>query len=622
MRKQHILNKTFGSDRPTRIVFMDTESHLEDLKDGRVKHTLKLGHAKFMRARNNEKLRLQSELDFYYHETYWAWIEQLCTKKTKTYIVAHNCNYDIPIMKAFLYLANMGWQLTSFYSKGTTGIFQWRKVWYGTNGNNPPDTLTDKELNKLPKATIVWLDNGNIFSGKLEDLGLIVGYPKGKVDFDTVSLQELMHYCQRDVEILVQLWLKWFEFLDDNDLGSFRYTISSTAMNAFRYKFMQHIIVIHTDKKALELERKAYKGGRVECLYQGFANKSTYYYMDINSMYPYVLMSNQYPRELLNYAENVTIDTLARRIQEYSIIAEVELETTDNPFPYKHITRTIYPIGQYITTLSTPELKLALSQGWIRKVNKIAIYSQAYLFREYAEYFYNLRRKYQQSGNDPFQKMCKLFGNGLYGKWAQTETKKVQVGQCDYDETGIIYDRDWETQLNGEYVWLGGKVWYCYKDGESYNSFPAIASHTTAYARMYLFELMKKVPKGHLFYVDTDSLIVDERGYQALKHLVADQTIGALKIELSSDYVVINAPKDYEMENRVRVKGISSSAIEFDIGEYYQMNWSRINGMIRDGSLNDYYSYYLEKRLKRVVTSGYLNSEGWIAPFHLRFVHK
>lgn len=593
-RKAHLLQTTSGGDRPNRVVFVDTETYQETLEDGEIRHYLRLGYAQFCRTRRDDTLRFQSDYEIYDTLGYWNWIESLVPPKTKLYMVSHNCNYDIPVLHSFKHLSDLGWSLNSWYQKGMSGIFEWEK----------------------DKRKIIWLDNGNFFQGKLKTWGKTLGLDKLEVDFDGADNVELMVYCKRDVQIMVELWRIWFQFLDDNDLGSFRYTVSSTAFNAFRYRFMKHHIMIHDNEKANSLERQAYRGGRVDCLYVGTLTNSKFYYADVNNMYGFVMANNPYPKDLLHYSEGCTLETLERKLNTYAVVAEVTLNTTSNPFHYKTSERIIYPTGLFRSTLTTPELRYALDCGWITKIHKIAVYSQAYLFKEYIEYFYDIRRQYQRNGQDGMAKIAKLFNNGLYGKFGQLALTSTIVGTCEPDITKIVYNKDLPTGRYGELVWLGGNIFYVEKSGEAHNSFPAIAAHVTSYARMHLFKLVSSIPKYHAYYMDTDSIVTDDIGLASLSSHLDEHRLGALKIECESTWLTIRAPKDYAMEGRSRIKGVNSSAVQLDTNRFEQMQWRRLTGLIAKGTVEDYRSYMITKELKRTVNSGVHQLSGWVEPFH------
>jgi hypothetical protein len=595
MSRASEIKPTSGSVRPSHIIFLDTETTQTNLGVGEIKHTLKLGYAQYCRSRRGKSLVVQSTHVIKDVPSFWQWVDRLHQPKTKIYLVAHNLNFDLPVLDAFSELSRRGYTLTQFYSKGMTGIFRWRN----------------------DSRHLIALDNGNFFAGRLEKWGGIVGLPKLKVDFETVNDDELLTYCMRDVEIMRRLWLTWFEFLDANNCGSFKYTVASTAFNTYRHAFIPGRIYLHSDDHLCRLERDAYHGGRVECFYQGELDDDRYYYLDVNNMYGYVMREHTYPTALWGSKDAASISFLASKLARACVVANVDVKIDDNPYPYKHNGYQCYPIGSFNITLTTPELRYALERDWIRAVYDIAWYKPSPLFKAYIDHFYALRLKYREQGQEGFATIAKLLINSLYGKFGQRGLQQEKIGEC--DPTIVKSERVYNNRTGrvSELIYLGGSIIETWGEGESYYSFPAIAAHVTAYARMHLFSLIRSVPQKHVYYCDTDSLIVDSEGLSEIGHLLDENQLGSLKIELESDWLIINAPKDYHMENRFRTKGISHNAEQIDDDTYRQIQWRRLRGMIHLGSVSHYRATMTTKHLSRRIHSGVVYPDGWIKPFVL-----
>jgi len=268
--------------------------------------------------------------------------------------------------------------------------------------------------------------------------------------------------------------------------------------------------------------------------------------------------------------------------------------------------------------LTTPDLKLCIDRGWLLDVHQVAWYRSAPLFRDYVDYFYPLRLRYEREGNRGYATICKLFGNSLYGKFGQRGFNQVEIGTCD----PALFSREkvWDLDDGRQYwhVCLGGRVYREWQEGESFHSAPAIAAHVTAYARMYVYSLARCVPPGHVYYIDTDSLLVDQIGYDALESQIRSGEIGKLKIEDQSPWVVIYAPKDYIMQRRRRMKGFSTSAVLVGTDVYQQTQFPGLRGLISQGITRGYVTQEITKHPYREIYSGVVQPDGWIQPFHFQ----
>lgn len=595
LRAQHKLAEITSSDRPTRVIFFDTETNQIPLAEGEFRHTLKLGYAVKCVTRRGEILRKQEECLFYDMDTFWNLVDRCCSGNTTTYLVSHNLNFDLPVLYAFSRLHALGFTLSQFYVQATIGIFTWVRG----------------------KTKLKAIDNGNFYSGKLARWGDILELPKLSIDFDNDPDSELIEYCKRDVEIIYRLWLMWYRFLDENDCGPFKLTVSATSLSTYRHSFMKHKIFIHNNEPTLAMEREAYKGGRVEVIRKGYFDEYQYYYLDVNNMYGWAMAYHNYPTCYWDSVDNPTLTKLAYRLNTGCAIASVHLSTDSPDYPVIRNHRLIYPTGDFNAVLSTPELVHALARNRINEIHTLAHYASAPIFTAFVHHFFMLRKAYKERGDTGMEQICKLLINSLYGKFGQRGIEQSIIGECDVDMIGRekIYYVDEQKYI--EHISIGGSVFANETTGEAYNSFPAIASHVTAYARMRLQTLKSLCPIDSVYYMDTDSLIVDSRAIPYLKHEMSETELGKLKIELQSSWLEINAPKDYKMENRTRTKGVKADTTLLEENKFVQDLWPKLRGMIQRGELDGYTTRQTVKHLSRDITSGLLQSDGRVVPFHL-----
>jgi hypothetical protein len=448
-------------------------------------------------------------------------------------------------------------------------------------------------------------------------LGELVGIPKLSVDFDTVSDADLLTYCRRDVEILVRLWVKWFEFLTTHDLGQWYRTLPSQAFGAFRHRFMHHTILIHNHKRALALERQTYHGGRVECLRVGKFTSGPFYKLDVNSMYPYVMRKFTYPTSLVGYEKNVSVAYLYHRLRKYHVVADVTLTTPVAAFPHKVNGHIAYPLGTFRTSLTTEELKLIRETGTIHEVHAVSHYRAAPIFRDYVDYFYPLKASYTADGNATFRAITKGLLNYLYGKFGQRGLSDKLLGDCPPGEYRIVDCVDVETNKRYSLIYIGGRVIRRERTDESYNSFPAIASEVTSNSRLYLFTLLQQAGRSNVYYMDTDSLVVSEAGLANLNSYVSDDALGGLKLEGQADFLDIRAPKDYTFGAKTRIKGVRSNAIRLASNVYRQDRFPSIQGLLRQEQMTSYVVTQVTKTLAREIYSGDVTPDGYVLPFQL-----
>ena len=154
---------------------------------------------------------------------------------------------------------------------------------------------------------------------------------------------------------------------------------------------------------------------------------------------------------------------------------------------------------------------------------------------------------------------------------------------------------------------------------ESYNSFCAIAAHVTAYARLYLYDTIVKAGYHNVLYTDTDSLFVNEQGYENIKHMIDKYRLGYLSLEMMSENgVTLYAPKDYIFDGKIRHKGVPDKARRVNNNTWEITLFPKLATFIRENDVNQYFNVTMNKTLKRNYNKGRVE-ESEVLPFEFTY---
>jgi hypothetical protein len=299
------------------------------------------------------------------------------------------------------------------------------------------------------------------------------------------------------------------------------------------------------------------------------------------------------------------------------VIGEVTVETPEPCLPYRARQGLIFPIDTFRTTLPTPELEHALAKGYIKRVHSVALYSGADLFTGFVRYFFDLRLAYKEQNNQAYSFLCKLMLNSLSGKFGQGGRVYQDIGQADSSEVRSWQEWDADDHRLVGVRQFGGITQEWHKEGESFNSHPAIAAHVTSYARMWLWKLIKQAGDHNVYYCDTDSLVVNKAGFDNLYPLYGGEGLGELKLEKSFDHLVNYGAKDYIFGDKVKVKGIKAKARQVGENVFVQDRFSKFKTMLKNNDLDRMIVTPERKVLKREYTKGIVTASGWVKPFTL-----
>ena len=627
------------SQIPTNLLILDTETHGAPAPGNIEIHRMLLAWTWRITLDDSGTITRQAWKRWSDSESLGIYVTDEARSKAPLCIIGSNITFDLFASGLLEYLDNAGWTCDTLYDKGLVTIL------IAVKG--------DRKIKAL--AAQNWLQGG------VKAWGELIGIAKGEVDFESDDIETVSDYCRKDVEITGRAVLSYMSFVRDHNMGGFALTAAGQAFRCFRHRFMKSRSILHYDQQAYNrFTRAAYYGGRVEAGHIGRLD-GEFVKLDINSMYPHVMRSNLYPAKIRQWVRDPSLETVTRKLNTLCCIAEVEVDTDEPAYPIRQGGKLIFPVGSFTTRLCTESLRYALDRGHITKVRQLMTFTRQSMFREYVDYFYNLKQRYKEDGNGVWEKTTKLMLNGLYGKFGERRSHEVSreyIPGIGIERTPGLFEPieptdnppkfDWRYDPEDEPVapmsrgmtWslLGTRVTEV-GDEEGSGSAPAIAAHVTDYARMLLYRIMQLVGTDRVLYVDTDSLIINASDMSKLTEVIDDKTLGMLKVEGRTTSLEIRGAKDYTFAGDIRRKGIRSSAqvvcrqcrnaIVPDArqcpycGDYLrtpcfqQSHFPGMYSLLRRGILGSFPIGVITKTLTGSYTKGTIDADGKVSPHHL-----
>lgn len=619
-RVQHIMSSRVRDGQPSNFVFFDNET-FDQLKGSNPRLQQQILWFGWCYAFRYEQGKITREKRFRYTKTkdFWAFIESRLDQCRTLYVLAHNLKVDFTWNNGWLEPEERNWE-------STYNILE-----------DPPMMLTYK----VKGCKVVFLDTFNYWKCSVDDMGQSIGLQKLKMPKKDASKEDWDNYCFRDVEILAKQVTSLLDFLEEKDLGAFGISAPTISLNIFRKRFMNHEIFLHDRNAVLKLERDCYYGGLVNNFYVGKVYNQRTYWIDVNSLYPYVMLKS-YPVKLLDERKDVSPEYFKTLSRLDNLCATVIIEDQTNVYPKKHNGRLCDVQGKYITSLCGVELERAIKQRSIKWVKHCSTYEMQPIFYSFINYMWKLRSEYKAGGERVKEQLVKLFMNSLYGKFGMKghtwrnfsiaaleeyyslENAKVPsvyyrvgfkptitVNSCNWHAMGLR--RPIKLRYNA------GALEMQFPTGEHSQSFCAIAAFVTSYARDYLRSLIRIAGQDNVYYCDTDSLFLNETGYQTLskKGYISSTELGKLKLEGTAMNCVFNGPKDYVFDAIVKRKGIRKNAAINCQGDFVQDQWEGINSVLKRGGKPYIEIKRIVKHLNRKYTKGTVLTSGKVMPFML-----
>jgi hypothetical protein len=564
---------------PQRFVVYDTETNSKRVpsKTPTVELTFRLAVA-MLHDRLPGQESTQTYRDFLSAEDFHRWILSLPLRPDPIYVFAHNAGFDFRIAEWCNWIADRHYTLLP--PVGMKGAYRYKEPLFVTD--SPPFLI---RLFRPDGQQYMLLDTYQWTLKSLADLGVMVGAKKATMPALSATDAEWFEYCRQDVKVLLCVLRRIWDLIAGMRIPDFRPTPASQAFWLYKLRWEKKRIVRPTNPDSLAIDRQGYYGGRVECFRIGRIEQ-TCIKVDVNSMYPYVMMQSKMPCELISSSDEVTGPDSIPDEQWSTMTAEVWLDSPTIEWPLRVAEGTLWVTGSVHTVLCGPELLRAAWLGLIERVGRRNVYKLDVLFDSFSKYLWSFRRSAHNRGDLLSSHLCKLMLNSLHGKFGQRiggwNRGKHEYGTRHFGSgrvCGVGIPRGSEFRV------LAGDVWERCKEDEDPRGFVPIAAWTSSYARMLMMDMIAMCGDGNVWYMATDSLLVSEQGYEGLRQAgcLSDDTIGKLRLEGDDPWVEIRKTHHVLTASRKTRPGVRKNAVDVGEGILQQEEWESLNtGIYRD----------------------------------------
>ena len=387
------------------------------------------------------------------------------------------------------------------------------------------------------------------------------------------------------------------------DLGMWRWTASGLAMAAYRHRFMPENLLRHECSEARAIERAGYYGGQTEAYFIG-ERAEQLYHLDVSALFPSVMASEKYPLKILECVPKCDPPAkIPPMISPENSIAIVRLSTRRRTYPLRPIPSqtlltacgstyrqpnidlnagsVVYAAGDFITSLTGPELYDATNNGEIKEWYAWTTYEMSDLFSQYVDFCWKLRMSAEAQSNSESSSLAKMLMNGLYGKFGQRGHKWTDCpGWTIGKRWGDLHVLRPNQPKPDRYRAIAGTVQKECMNEEHPQAIPSIAAFVAAHARERMRALRQIAGYGNTLYQATDAIITTKEGYGNLLRAneIAERSLGKLrvkgihhqcriaginKVQLDGDWSLAGRPEDAKQVTRngfigTRIEGAES----------------------------------------------------------------
>jgi hypothetical protein len=556
----HYLRHNQQTRMPRRHIFLDTEARITH-PDGVQRQEWLCGAAEFYDCDPRRKEATLDGADYLDPARLWVDVDAFTRDGSRTVLWAHNLAYDLRIADALGHLPALGWSLRAIVLDGQAC---WARF------------VRDRR-------SLVCTDLTAWFACPLAHIGVDLGIEQKPLPADPTDTTGLLRRCRRDVEILRRAVLWTFTYIESGDLGNWQMTGAGQAWSAYRHRFMHDKLLVHTDQRALEAERRAIWAGRTECWRHGTYEDAGLVEYDLPRAYATVARDVEIPTVLLGSLPRIRRAQFDEWWPKRRLLCNVRV-TTDRPLvPAEHDGRIVWPVGTFSTTLWDNEVRLLLRWGAKVRFGKTWVYSSAQALYEWASWILRRLDEPREVIHPLERRLLKHWSRALIGRFALRYRQWETFGTADQADLALsaIVGPDHAPgaklmQVGTDLLELGAMV-------DSENALPQVTGYVTAECRCRLWDLIDTAGFDQVFYMDTDSLIVTQAGAADLDRRIALNTAYGLRRAHQIRRLELRGPRNITADDELRASGIPKKAQRLPDGRYLGVVWEGLGHAVESG---------------------------------------
>jgi len=554
----HYIRENKAAHVPRRLIILDSEA-IDTPTDQGVVQTWRCAAAQFIHWTREGNVHRETRA-YTSPETLFSDIGDHVRPRQRTILYCHNLPYDIRITGALKFLPDAGWSLEAIRVASQGSWSRWKR----------------------DSASLTLCDSTSLFPVTIYTLGKLRGIPKLRLPDDD-NLEAWLDRCVRDVEILADTMVEYFEWLRTGVAGNWQLTGAGQSWAHWRHAHYTHPVLVHPDNEALAAERRAMWAGRAEAWRWGLDYETPVYEWDFQNAYPRIARDHDLPVALVASAGPQSRRDLENLMQRYIVLADVEV-TTDEPIvPTRHNNRILWPVGTFETTLWCPELRLLLESNIPIKVSRIWLYRRSPALQQWATWILGELHPEQLSRYRWQSILLKHWSRALIGRFA-TQYQNWELFGVD-PESRVLVGRmhDTDTGEETEYMQVGNRVHVMNGLTEGDDSCPQITSYIMSVARSKLWQSMVSIGVSHVIYVDTDSLVVDTTGNARMRTFTESGRFPGLRLKGRHLGYEIFGPRAAIIGGEEKLSGIPRNSYRLDQERWKGEVWTQFERAIRTG---------------------------------------
>lgn len=337
-------------------------------------------------------------------------------------------------------------------------------------------------------------------------------------------------------------------------------------------------------------------------------------------MYPALLRDERFPVKLGPVYGAISPAHLNALLDCTGVIARVRIRTTRAEYPKRQGDEVVYPIGEFVTTLCSPDLLALRKDGEVTRVYQCATYYLGTPFRDAMLALLKARAEADPKTSPDAHALSKLVANSLAGKLAQRVGgwERHSADDCP-GLWGEYYKLSGATGRAERFRHLAGAAWRWQEDKLAQGPHTSAFAFLTAYGRQMMRRIRDALPPYTVLQQDTDGLFVLPDAARQLRAggMRTVAAPGMLREVATEDTAEFFGPKHYRFGRKWTVAGYHNADVDETRREITYDLHAPLFGQKNENAPSRVLVNTLTVGFPHPAQAGRVREDGWIDPPHL-----
>ena len=479
---------------------------------------------------------------------------------------AHNVGFDLTVTSLPMLLVERGWEPKFVNIGDETCVF-----------------VLQSERGKL-----VITDSWSWLRCSLETAAKGVGMRKVRLPDDDDSLAAWHHRCAHDVRILDALLCDLLNWWDRQQLGAFGVTGASCGWRTLRAHIEPHSILVGTEQPRTRLERSAIFGGRKEVWQVGRIKGRNVEDWDLVGAHLTTVANLLLPVKPIR-AENISPPpSVLMPLQGLGAVARVRISTQTPCAPVKIGDDVWWPVGTFITTLTTPELAEVVKVADSVEVLDEQWYKLGPALQPWAQWCQSLQHQSNDQVPAVVKRVAKAWGRSVPGRFALRTSTLIGERQATHLGWALESGHDLDTNDALETITYGGIERTYRKDQDGADVSPVVLAFVEGYVRAAMARTIAARDPRLLLQSNTDGWWEVRPGRSSGEAALAvPAPFTAVKKATSRDVTIIG-PNHTDSKGDRRLAGVPKDANERLDGSFQWHDWPGLRWQLQFSRPGEY----------------------------------